>query len=122
MNDPLELLDQYYDGTLTPEGLEELQNYIKDDPEIARKIVLAMHTHTNIVEMLSGRGDLRDLAIQKIPNSPELPNPLSEHFRSSLQRSTNSPPIPLSLRRSLWHSHHLRIAALILIVASISLA
>jgi hypothetical protein len=61
MKDPMPLLSQLFDGSLSEEQAKELCANIKNDPKYAEEVLLAAFLHSNLRDLLNGRGDLGEL-------------------------------------------------------------
>ncbi len=58
MKDPMPLLSQLFDGTLTEAQAAELREAIKKDPRFADEVVLAAALHSDLRDLLSGQREL----------------------------------------------------------------
>ena len=58
MKDPMPLLSQLFDGTLTEAQAAELRAAIKNDPRFADEVVLAAALHSDLRDLLAGQREL----------------------------------------------------------------
>jgi hypothetical protein len=67
MRDPIELLDEHFDGLLDEAGAAELRAWVKQDPRHARMVVDAAMLHQTLREVLHGRRLLEESASANNP-------------------------------------------------------